>query len=345
MKLIAAKFGGSSTATAGRFRQILEIVRASPERRCVVLSAPGATEEGGEKITALLERCRQARAAGRDPAPLIDAVAARYAGIARELGVCFPPGEVSREIEAALEVSDAHTMSRGEALCARLFSRWSGMPMLDAAGLVRFDASGALNVPATLRGFARVRGMPRLIVPGFYGADRQGRIHTLPRNGSDVTGALAAAGIGADVYENWSDVPGLMSADPAIVPDARPIPRVGYRQMRLLAEAGARILHPDALAPVEAAGIPTRLRSTLQPDAPGTVIDGDFSETVPCAAAKDLSESLSQVTVFGLPHDQRGSLESAISPLMSAGERDILRLVVPRARRDQALRAAHGFLP
>ena len=102
--------------------------------------------------------------------------------------------------------------------------------------------------------------------------DPLGRIVTFPRNGSDITGALVAAGIGAALYENWTDVPGLMTGDPDTDPEARVIPEIRYADMRKISRSGARVLHPDCLDAVEAAGIPTRIRCTLRPDLPGTLI-------------------------------------------------------------------------
>ena len=164
-------------------------------------------------------------------------------------------------------------INRREALCAALFSEYAGLPLVDAAEIIRFDGADRLNAPETLR---RVRAMslqyPRAVIPGFYGANPDGTTALFPRNGSDITGALVAAGMGASLYENWTDVPGLMTGDPALCPDAKVIPEISYADMQRLAKDGATRLHPDCLAPVESAGIPTRLKCTFTPGAPGTLI-------------------------------------------------------------------------
>ena len=277
MPIVVSKFGGSSTASAARFRQVLDIVRASPDRRCVVLSAPGIDAAHREKVTAMLEACWQNRHAKR-----VGEIAGRFAEIAGELGVTGFYETAKDVIERALQTSRDRLISRGEYLCAKLFSLYSGMEMVDAAGVVRFDGQGRLLYGKTLENFARLaekRGP--VVVPGFYGADARGRIRLFPKNGSDITGALAAAGMGAELYENWTDVPGLMTADPAIVPQAQLIRQVSYRQMRALSRAGAQVLHPACLDPVALSGIPTRLRNTMDPASFGTLIDERVETVAP----------------------------------------------------------------
>lgn len=257
MGIIACKFGGTSTANADMFRRILAILKANPDRRYVVLSAPGR-EGGGEKVTDMLLRGD------------IAGVARRFDEMAAALGVEM---EFDAELRRAADRDAATLSSRGEYLCARLFAQWSGIPFVDAARVICFDARRRPDAPATLSALRRMASlMPRAVIPGFYGGDPLGRIVAFPRNGSDITGALVAAGTGAALYENWTDVPGLMTDDPDTVPDARVIPEISYADMRALCRNGAQVLHPDCLDAVEAAGIPTRIRCTMKPDLPGTLI-------------------------------------------------------------------------
>lgn len=261
MGIIACKFGGTSTANANCFKRIEEIIRANPDRRYVVLSAPGRDGDE-EKVTDMLFRAWRDKSFG--------AVVRRFDALARDLGVQMDSEDILRRAAA---LSEAALVSRGEYLCARLFSAWSGIPFVDAAGIIRFDARGALDASGT-RGALRAMAarLPRAVIPGFYGGAPDGRVVTFPRNGSDITGALVAAGVGAALYENWTDVPGLMTGDPAVDPHAEVIPEISYAAMRDMTRSGARVLHPDCLTPVEAAGIPTRLRCTMDPDSPGTLI-------------------------------------------------------------------------
>lgn len=260
MGIIACKFGGTSTAGADCFRQIRRILDMDPRRRYVVLSAPGAMGDA-PKVTDLLYQGE------------IERAAARFAAIGESLGIPAAGDRALCVLKEARRVSTACLVSRGEMLCAALFSEYAGMPFVDAAEVIRFERTGRVDVPETL---LRIRIMSmkncRAVLPGFYGADADGNVVLFPRNGSDITGALVAAGVGAMLYENWTDVPGLMTADPAMDPDAAVIPKITYADMRKMAETSAQVLHPDSLSPVENAGIPTRIRCTFRPEMPGTLV-------------------------------------------------------------------------
>ncbi len=355
MRPIVSKFGGSSTANADCFRQILSIVRQLPARRCVVLSAPGADAEHAAKVTSLLDRCWQQRRTPEKLEATLAAVIDRFGELARALSTFDIRPLCAQEIERALYVSRDETLSRGEFLCAVLFCAWSGFAALDAAKVVAFDGAGRLDEPRTLaliREAARDAAGP-VVMPGFYGADPSGRIVTFPRNGSDISGALAAAGMEAALYENWTDVPGLMTADPAIVPAARLIRQISYRQMRRLARSGAHILHPACLDPVAQAGIPTRLRCTRDPECFGTLIDDHCGEVaaclVGCRTAEpprgcDYARPLCCVTAFGLrARDVRRSARR-VSPVAVETGRDHVAIYAERDGYEQALRALHAVL-
>ena len=146
-------------------------------------------------------------------------------------------------------------------------------PFLDPAELHFFDADGVPQHKLAEQALMhRLHDMERAVMPGFYGGGADGRIHTLPRGGSDISGALLASASGSDAYENWTDVPGIFRADPAIVPSARAIPAMAYDEVRELAYMGANVLHEDAVTPARRMGIPIHIRSTMQPDAPGTLV-------------------------------------------------------------------------
>ena len=356
MPILVSKFGGSSTASADRLRQVLAIVRASPARRCVVLSAPGADEARREKMTALLASCWRLRRDRRACAAAVQRAARRFGEIADALGVAGFEDRAAAQIKGALAVSQAMTLSRGEYLCGRLFSEFSGIHFEDAAGIVAFDSAGDLNAEATLARFIGLsRRHARAIVPGFYGADPSGRVRVFPRNGSDITGALAAAGMGAGLYENWTDVPGLMTADPAIVPRARLIPQVSYSQMRALARAGAQVLHPACLDPVAMAGIPTRLRCTMDPDSFGTLIDDKVDRVAPCVVGKREAALPSRacegdapltacISVFGVARQSVLEAARLLKPVYVEPALDCIRLYVERPAYEMSLRALHARL-
>jgi aspartate kinase len=144
---------------------------------------------------------------------------------------------------------------------------------VDAAEIIRFDDNGKLLSEETDKAIAqRLLGSKPVVVPGFYGSMPNGSIKTFSRGGSDITGALLARGIRAEVYENWTDVSGVLMADPRIVPNARTIPTLTYRELRELSYMGANVLHEEAVFPVIDVGIPVNVRNTNAPEHPGTRI-------------------------------------------------------------------------
>lgn len=275
MKTTVAKFGGTSLASAAQFRKIRDIVAADPARRILVASAPGKRFEADEKVTDLLLRCYDAAAVQGDFEPALSQVEARYREIVDGLGLDFP---LDREIDVLRthlrrDPSRGFVVSRGEYLNARILSEYLGFTFVDPEWCVCFDEAGQLNLPMTRRAMsAALRPLQRAVIAGFYGADMDGRVFTLSRGGSDVTGSLAAAAVQADLYENWTDVSGLLAADPRIVNDPMTVPFVSYRELRTLSYMGASVLHTDAVLPVSDLDIPINIRNTDRPEDPGTTI-------------------------------------------------------------------------
>ena len=270
-----AKFGGTSLADAARFRQVKRIVSADPELRFVVVSAPGKRSAEDKKVTDLLYDCHAAVKTGAVPETAFAPVAARFRQIAQELRLGIDLEAELRQIEKDLRsgASAAYCASRGEYLSGRMLAALLGWPFLDPAELHFFDADGVPQHKLAEQALMhRLHDMERAVMPGFYGGGADGRIHTLPRGGSDISGALLASASGSDAYENWTDVPGIFRADPAIVPSARAIPAMAYDEVRELAYMGANVLHEDAVTPARRMGIPIHIRSTMQPDAPGTLV-------------------------------------------------------------------------
>ena len=352
MGIIVSKFGGSSTASARNLKCIANIVRASPARRCVVLSAPGVDDAHGEKVTAMLERCWDERKRPLAFENRVAAVAARYREICAGLGVPDMTRLIQRTLRRAASISLPHTLSRGEYLCALMFSRYTGWPVIDAAEVVAFDASGLVDEAQTRRNLSRLGELREpAVIPGFYGADPSGNIRILPRNGSDISGALIAAGLDADLFENWTDVPGLMTADPALVPGARLIPHVGYRQMRALSRAGAQVLHPACLDPVALAGIPTRLRDTLHPESFGTLIDERCDRVAPCVAGRREAQIPDQpgraaacVSVFGVGEGKARTVAGECGALDVRRDGIAVKVYVERDEYEDSLRRIHNAL-
>ena len=352
MGIIVSKFGGSSTANASNLKRVASLVRSAPSRRCVVLSAPGIDGKHREKVTAMLDRCWDNRKQTAAFEGAVSAVAERYREICAGLGIPDMTRLVRRTLYRAADISLPHLLSRGEYLIALLFSRYTGLPAMDAASLIAFDATGTVDEDQTRRNLRRIADSDRaVIVPGFYGADAEGRIRILPRNGSDINGALVTAGLDANLFENWTDVPGLMTADPAIVPEARLIPHVGYRQMRALSRAGAQVLHPACLDPVAMAGIPTRLRCTMHPESFGTLIDERCDRVVPCVAGRravslpsEPDRKASCISAFGVPEARVRAAAKSLGALAIQRDGDAARIYVEASQYEDNLRRLHGML-
>lgn len=278
MSRIVTKFGGSSLADAGQFVKVREILRRDERRRYVVPSAPGRRFAGDDKVTDLLYLCHRQAAAGEDYQDTLDCVAARYMDIAEELGLKV---DIRAELDTindhmAAGASADYCASRGEYLNGLLMADFLGWRFLDPAKVICFDERGAFLAEETNRLMAeRLQDGIPTVIPGFYGSMPDGAVHTFSRGGSDITGAIVARAVGAEVYENWTDVSGCLMTDPRIVKNPREIRSITYKELRELAYMGASVLHEDAMFPVQQARIPTNIRNTNQPDHPGTIISMD----------------------------------------------------------------------
>lgn len=275
MRKVVTKFGGSSLADAGQFAKVREILAMDPDRKYVVPSAPGRRFKDDDKVTDLLYRCYHQREAGEDFQDTFDLIAARYMDIAEELGLKCDLGaaldEVDEKIAAGANVD--YIASRGEYLNGLLLADYLGWRFVDAAEVVRFNENGHLDDEKTneLMSAKLADGLPS-VIPGFYGSLADGTVHTFSRGGSDISGAIVARAVSADVYENWTDVSGMLMADPRIVESPREISAITYQELRELSYMGASVLHTDSVFPVHRAGIPTNIRNTNAPEHPGTII-------------------------------------------------------------------------
>ena len=269
------KFGGSSLADADQFRKVADIINAEPERRYVVASAPGKRYSEDEKVTDLLLRCH-ALASERNP---IDETFARISdrlhGIIADLGLSLSIEEELATVKNAISggASSDYVASRGEYFNSMILADFLGVPFIDTAECIFFGEDGKLDSAKTNAAIqAKVADAPRAVFPGFYGALPSGEIKTFSRGGSDITGSIVAEALSADLYENWTDVSGMLMADPRIVEDPAPIDIITYRELRELSYMGATVLHEEAVFPVRRSGIPINIRNTNAPAEPGTMI-------------------------------------------------------------------------
>ena len=283
METIVAKFGGTSLADANQFIKVRDIVLSDPRRRFVVASAPGKRFDGDVKVTDLLLSAYEKAASGEDFGGVLSAIGERFREIADGLKIAFP---VDAEMEILkqnllLHPDKAYAASRGEYLSSRILAQLLGYTFVDPAWCVSFGEDGKLDMKLTLRTLkAALLPLKNAVVAGFYGADCNDNIHTFSRGGSDVTGSLVALAAQAELYENWTDVSGLLAADPRIIDGARSVQYLTYRELRTLSYMGASVLHTDAVLPAADAGIPINIRNTNRPEDAGTVIVREIPKEV-----------------------------------------------------------------
>ncbi len=281
--LKVCKFGGTSLADAAQIAKAAAIVRDDPTRRVVVPSAPGKRDSVDAKITDRLYQCHSTAALGDSIDRVFQPVRDRFTQIAGGLGLADTHwldaalDDIQETItdEAAAGRDADYAASRGEYLNGRLLAALLDRPFIDAADVVRFTGAGRLDADATYAAVKQaVEATPgqAAVIPGFYGSDPDGQIKTFSRGGSDITGAIVARALHAAVYENWTDVSGLLMTDPRIVDAPATIALLTYRELRELSYMGATVLHPEAVFPVREAGIPVHIRNTNAPHDDGTVI-------------------------------------------------------------------------
>lgn len=284
-----SKFGGSSVASAAKFKQVAQIIQADKERKMIVVSAPGKRYADDTKMTDLLIALAGKIQLGEDYVEEFGKVIDRYREIVTEL-------EMSEEIITeiidnidsliSLHKNDPFRLldclkASGEDNNARLMAAYlqhlgeeasyvnpkeAGIFVSDEPGRARILELSYEELPK----LKEREGI--LVIPGFFGYSEQGNIVTFSRGGSDITGSIVAAGVKADLYENFTDVDAIYSVDPRLVEKPCEMKEVTYREMRELSYAGFSVFHDEALEPVFKSGIPVCVKNTNNPKAKGTFI-------------------------------------------------------------------------
>lgn len=273
--LKVAKFGGSSVAGSEQFKKVKALIDADDSRKVVVVSAAGKRSSDDHKLTDLLYLCHAHLTYGVPCDDILSTIRGRFAEIRNSLGLEYDVEEEFDALASRLNKDSSvdELVSRGEYFTSKLMAEYLGFAFVDAASCIFFGLDGQLDKEKTYSAIkAALDENGKILIPGFYGKLPNNRIKVMSRGGSDITGALAAAAVDADVYENWTDVSGILMADPRIVKDPKPIPTVTYSELRELAFAGASVLHEDSIMPVKEKGISLNIRNTNRPQDPGTMI-------------------------------------------------------------------------
>lgn len=277
--VVVAKFGGSSLADSKQFIKVKEIIASNNRRNYIIPSAPGKRHSKDHKITDLLYMCQQLASHGLNFDEIYNLVQKRFEDICVELNLNLDISSLLKEIKKRIQegASKDYAASRGEYLNAIILSNYLDIEFIDAAGLIVFDEKGAFVPKATDKNVkTKLLKIARGIIPGFYGSMPNGEIKVFSRGGSDITGAIIAQAVNAEIYENWTDVSGFLMADPKIVKNPKPIEKITYKELRELSYMGAPVLHEEAIFPVRKAGIPINIKNTNNPEDPGTLIINDL---------------------------------------------------------------------
>ena len=275
MAVKVVKFGGTSMASADSINQVADIVNQDKERAYVIVSAPGKRFKEDIKVTDMLYSCFYDLEIKGECAGNFNKIRERFIGIVNDLGLDFDivPYLDQVEDEMIANHSAEFCASRGEYLSAVVMAQRLGYKFIDAKDLMVFSQDGEfLPEETNAKVKAVLKNVKKAVIPGFYGADKFGTIHTFSRGGSDVSGAVVARAVKASIYENWTDVNGFMVTDPRIVPNPKQIPVLSYLELRELSYMGANVLHPESIFPVRKEGIAINIKNTFDPTNPGTMI-------------------------------------------------------------------------
>lgn len=268
------KFGGSSLSDSKQYVKVKDIVASDPSRNLVVVSAPGKRFKGDIKVTDLLVgyfECDDLN----EKENILHIIRARFHKIVGDLRLDEALLEQIDDTieEIAVSVHLDFVLSRGEYLSGILMASYLNFQFLDPKNIIFFQKNGTIDKEKTYHCIrAAIADGEKLVIPGFYGTGHDGQIQTFARGGSDITGSLVAGALGASVYENWTDVDGLMDKDPRKHEDAALIESISYEEFLKISEQGDQVYHIDAIAPVMEDDILLNIRNTNAPSVKGTFI-------------------------------------------------------------------------
>lgn len=288
IKMKVAKFGGSSVANAVQIRKVADIIQSDENRKFIVVSAPGKRNKEDVKVTDLLITLGKAYINGEEyEQPLLE-VEARFKEIVTDLELSADLlDEISEKIKMVLRasLSDAMKMDAikaiGEDSSAKIVSAYLNKQGTKAyyinpktAGIIVSDEPGNAQIlPESYEKIYQLRNREGvLVIPGFFGYTKTGELATFSRGGSDITGAIIAAGVKAELYENFTDVDSVYTVNPTIVENPKEITTLTFKEMRELSYAGFSVFHDEALIPAFQENIPVCIKNTNNPTARGTFI-------------------------------------------------------------------------
>ncbi len=295
------KFGGSSVASAEQFKKVKNIVTSDDKRRVVVVSALGKRFSKDSKITDMLYLLSYHIKYNVDSTQIFNQIESRYEEVRQELNISI---DLKREFNIIKDnikngASEDYIVSRGEYLCAKMMAVYLGFEFVDAYDVIFFKYDGTIDNERTIDAVnSKFTENKKIVVPGFYGAYPTGDIKLFSRGGSDITGSILAMALKVDEYENWTDVSGLLMADPRIVENPMSISEITYDELRELSYMGASVLHEETIFPVKEQNIPIHILNTNAPNDEGTIICRNSDKTNNVITGVSGKKNFTAFTVF-----------------------------------------------
>jgi len=282
-ELTVCKFGGTSLASVENIKRVVDIIKADPRRRIIVVSAPGKRNSADTKMTDTLFDMFFRKERGECFDDVYKHFAKRFHDIEEAFGIKTDLREILQDFYKEIQTGSADFItSSGEYFMAKVMAAILGFEFVDIDTThvisLRVQRQGrpaenkyAVDLDASRKNFQKFKNK-NVVVPGFYGVTPEGSIYTFSRGGSDITGAIMANIADATLYENWTDVDGVFDKDPNIHKDAKHFPEITYAEVEELGKAGAHVLHPDCINYVRTKNIPIHLKNTFNPSGAGTLI-------------------------------------------------------------------------
>lgn len=273
--MIVSKFGGSSVASGEQFKKVKNIVQSNPNRNVIVTSAVGKRNKSDNKVTDLLYLTHAHLQYSVSCKDLFKSIQNRFIKIQEDLGLKTNIGIDLEEIEMELtkRIPIDYLVSRGEYCTGILLADYLDYKFVDAKDIIKFNYDGSINFDETeVLAKQALEQYGNIVVPGFYGSMSDESIHVMQRGGSDITGSILARVLNAETYENWTDVSGILMADPKIINNPKQIEKITYSELRELSYMGANVLHEDAIYPVKDVNIPIMILNTNDMSFKGTMI-------------------------------------------------------------------------
>ncbi len=279
--MIVSKFGGSSVASATQFKKVKGIIESNSERKVVIISALGKKSVEDIKTTDLLYTLHGLLVQKKSYEDILSRIEQNFYDIVNELGINIDMKSEFDELRSELNphISKDFVITCGEYFTAMIMAEYLGYKFVDSVNLIIFEENGTVDNEETderiLKAYEKHGNM---VIPGFYGANRDGTVKAFSRGGSDVSGAIVARALKSSIYENWTDVSGILMADPRIIGSAKRINEISYDELRELSYMGASVLHEETIIPVRAANIPIHILNTNEPNAKGTIVTAESSD-------------------------------------------------------------------